>query len=507
MDFLQKLWKDKPLFIILLAGIFFRVLAIIFSKGYAMMDDHYLVIEQAQQWVDNIDGNKWLPSYGAAIPSGHSLFYVGIHFFIFKGLEFVGILDPQIKMYFIRLILAAYSLITILFGYKIALHYSDKNSAKTVAVLLSVLWLFPFLSVRNLVEFSCIPVFIYGLWLVIKSIDKNKNILIMFVAGLITGISISIRFQAVLLIIGLGMALIFKKKWIAAICYSLGAIISFAIIQGIIDGIIWGRPFAEFTEYLKYNLENRYNYFTGNWYNYILLILGLLIPPVSFFIFFGWIRTWKKYLIVFLPAFVFLLFHMYFPNRQERFILPILPLIIISGIIGWNEFVTKSAFWGRRKKMLYYSWVFFWLINISLLIPLSITYTKRSYAEAMTYLKNKSVKCLVVDDKNHDSNPIMPRFYLDSWDPIYYSSGVHPYSEIIYVKDYLTLVKKPLPQYFVFLETENLQNRVDSINKIFPGLELDTIIEPGLIDKVMHFLNNHNKNQTIVIYHRKYKVY
>lgn len=502
MNLLIKIWNEKPLSLILIIGIVFRLLTVLFSKGYAMMDDHYLVIEQAQQWVDDFDDNKWLPSYGASTPSGHSLFYVGIHYFLLKSLEFIGIFDPQIKMYFIRFILAAFSMLTIWFGYKISLKLGDLKSAKVAALLLAVLWLFPFLSVRNLVEVSCIPFFMWGLWIVVRTMDTNNHKLTIFFAGIVTGLSVSIRFQAALLIAGLAFALLFKKKWNSAIIYSFGAVISFVVIQGVVDNFIWGRPFAEFTEYLKYNIDNRFNYFTGNWYNYILLILGLFIPPISFFIFFGWLRTWKKYFIVFFPAFLFLLFHIYFPNRQERFILTILPLIIITGIIGWNEFISLSGFWQKRKKLINISWIFFWTINIILLFPLSVTYTKRSYVEAMTYLKNKKVTYLVVDDKNHDSNPIMPRFYLDNWNPIYYSSGIHPYSELKSIKKYFSENKKPQPNYFVFLETENLQKRVDSLNIIFPGIVKDTVIEPGFIDKVMHFLNKQNKNQYIVIYQR-----
>lgn len=505
MHYLKKLWDEKPFILIIVTGIIFRLLAVIFSKGYAMMDDHYLVIEQAQQWVDNYDENKWLPSYGAATPSGHSLFYVGIHYVFLECLEFFRIYDPQIKMYFIRFILAAFSLLTIWFGYKISLKLSDLKSAKIVALLLAILWLFPFLSVRNLVEVSCIPFFMWGLWLVVNKLNINKNKLIMFIAGFVSGLSVSVRFQAVLLIAGLAFALLIKKKWTSAILYSIGAVLSFVLIQGTIDSIIWGKPFAEFTEYVKYNIDNRYNYFTGNWYNYILLILGLLLPPVSFFIFFGWLRSWKKYFIVFFPAFLFLLFHTYFPNRQERFILTILPLIIITGVIGWNEFVANSGFWQKRKKLLKISWLFFWIINIILLIPLSVTYTKRSYVEAMSYLKNKNVTYIVVDDMNHDSNPIMPRFYLVKWEHIHYCSGNHPYSEIESFKKYLIVHKKPLPDYFAFLETENLQKRVDSLNIIFPLLVKDTIIEPGLIDKVMHYLNKRNLNQYVVIYHRNNK--
>ena len=97
MQYLRKLWDEKPLLLILVAGMIFRLLAVFLSKGYAMMDDQFLVVEQAQKWVDHYDDNKWLPQFGGIQPSGHSLFYVGFHYLLFQLFEWISIIDPQIK--------------------------------------------------------------------------------------------------------------------------------------------------------------------------------------------------------------------------------------------------------------------------------------------------------------------------------------------------------------------------------------------------------------------------
>ena len=82
---LKKLWDEKPLQVVLFAGLFFRVLAAIFSKGYGMSDDHFLVIEPAQAWVDGFNYNNWLPEKNIqnAPASGHSFFYPGLHYLLF----------------------------------------------------------------------------------------------------------------------------------------------------------------------------------------------------------------------------------------------------------------------------------------------------------------------------------------------------------------------------------------------------------------------------------------
>ena len=74
-----KYWEEKPLYVILFISCFFRLLAVIFSKGYGMSDDHFLIIEAAQSWVDGADYNYWIPSISknVATPTGHPLFYSG----------------------------------------------------------------------------------------------------------------------------------------------------------------------------------------------------------------------------------------------------------------------------------------------------------------------------------------------------------------------------------------------------------------------------------------------
>src|SRR5271156_6829906 len=116
---LKKYWNEKPLSFIVWLAFLVRIPAIIFSKGFGWHDDHFLVIEAAQAWADGTDYNNWLPGFGGAQPDGHSFFYSGIHFIIFKAMNMIHLHDPQTKMYIIRLIHALLSLLIVYYGYKI----------------------------------------------------------------------------------------------------------------------------------------------------------------------------------------------------------------------------------------------------------------------------------------------------------------------------------------------------------------------------------------------------
>ena len=135
---IQQEWDENPLRLILGLAIIFRLLAVLFSKGYGMLDDHFLIIEAAQSWVDGDDYNNWLPRSGATEPEGHNFFYAGIHYLLLYLMDAIGLRDPQGKMYLIRLLHAAFSLLTVYFGFRITEKLSDRRTARHVGILLAI---------------------------------------------------------------------------------------------------------------------------------------------------------------------------------------------------------------------------------------------------------------------------------------------------------------------------------------------------------------------------------
>ena len=94
---ISKFYQQNPLNCILAIGLFFRLVAAFFSEGYAFQDDHFSIIEVAQQWLDNAPSDL-LPHLGAKVPGGHSFFYPGLHYYFFSFLHVLGIDNPNTKM-------------------------------------------------------------------------------------------------------------------------------------------------------------------------------------------------------------------------------------------------------------------------------------------------------------------------------------------------------------------------------------------------------------------------
>jgi hypothetical protein len=490
---LKLIWKNQPLWVILSLALILRLTAAIFSKGYSMSDDHFLVIHIAQRWLDGF--SDWL---NLEEPKGHSIVYPGLHYLLFYFLKQIGITDPQFKMFIVRLIHATYSLLIVVYGYKLTLKLADLKSARQVGMILALFWILPFMSVRNLIEMVCIPPLMIGYYLIVLG-DLNKKDNNYFYAGLIFGISFIFRYQSLIIPAGIVLVLLTQKSWRHVIRFVSGISLSLFLIQGIVDWIAWGYPFAAFYQYVAFNLAHRFEYVVGPWYQYLILILGVFIPPVSFYLIFGFAKTWKKLAVLFWPVLLFFLFHSYFPNKQERFVLPILPFILLLGVIGWQVFISRSNFWNKRIKLLRASWAWFWMINLIMLLVLTFTYPKKTRVEPLIYLSQKEDLSGIIIEYNKENMPWFPRFYLSKQVPIYRFNIEKSTTQF---REEVLSANKAYPNYVFFYGNDQLTDRIERIEKLLAvTLTIDHLIKPSLIDELLHTLNpKHNLNLTSHIY-------
>lgn len=495
MDRITSFYERHPLRTIFLLGLFFRLVAVVFSRGFGMHDDHFLVIEAAQSWADGYDYNNWLPWNNSGTPSGHSWFYVGLHFFLFKILNFSGIDDPQSKMVIVRFLHAIYSLGVVVFGYRIAYRLSGKADAIRVAWILSLLWFIPSSSVRNLVEWVCVvPLLLSSLYL-IKTEQEEKNKHIHFIlSGVFAGIAMSIRFQSLFFLAGTGCYILWKGRIKGGLYILLGFTVAFFITQGA-DLIFYHRPFVEVTEYIRYNLLNATTYFDRPWYQYLLTVGGMLIPPVSVFLMIGYAKAWRKALIIFLPSLVFFLFHSWFPNKQERFILPFIPFFIIAGTIGWSM-IREGKIKSKAER---FSWNFFWVLNTAGLLVLSTTYSKRSMTEAMYFLyRQPDFNNFIMEVSHRDSPQWPPQFYSGKWNQAFCIYKEYPVERF---KTYIDQHPGEYPRYILFFQEDNLWNRIAKFKRI-TGVQMQFVFkaEPSWFDALLHWLNPRNKNEPVYIF-------
>ena len=476
---------------ILWCAFFIRLIAAIFSQGYGMHDDHFLVVEASSSWVDGYDYNGWLPwSEGnRGGPEGHSFTYVGLNFIFFYLAKLVGIVDPMLLMFFNRLLHGIFSLATIYFAFKISEKLSNTKNAIVVAWLLAFATVVPFMSVRNLVELAAVPFLMYGSWLVIRENLTNKYNF--FYAGLAIGVALSFRYQIAVFAIGIGAYYFFSWKFKEFLWYVAGLILTFVLTQGLVDYMIWGYPFAEFYEYFTYNLGQGMAYQpNSNYFMYFYLLMGVLLLPLGILIWIGFLRSSKKYFLFFLPTLIFILFHSIYPNRQERFILTVLPFFIILGIIGFEE-LKKRFFW---DKLWNFSYRFFWILNIPIVTIACFHFSKKSRVEAMYSLYGNSIRNeRILSEGSRETKPSqMPKFYANSWECIF--------TERADTSQSLEVNSGSKYDYIFFFGDEDLTQRIEEYKRIYPRLKLVKKCEPSFIDKLIRSINPINSNQYIEVW-------
>ncbi len=476
-----------PLALLVIAAVP-RLVAAVFARGYGMHDDHFFVIEVAQRWREG--HRDWLgdPS------SYHGLLYPGLHWALFGGLERIGVTDPQTKMLVVRLLHAGWSLLTVVYGYRTALALSDARKARICGLLLALLWFLPWTSVRNLPETFCHPLLAVAAYRLAGAPSPKRRDLV--VAGGLMGLAFVVRFQTAVATAAIAVVLLAQRRPRAVLAFG-GAAVLFAVATlGVIDGIGYGRPFSSLLAYVAYNASasNVARFPKGPWYQYAGLLAGALVPPLSVLLLWGFIRSWRRAPLLFWPAVAFLAVHSAYPNKQERFILPVLPFLLVLAMVGWEDFADCSRFWRARPRLAQAVWLAFLAVDLPLLVVQSTTYSKKTRIEPLSLLYGRDDVQGVVIETSEESPPAPPLFYLGKNVPVFLVGAAKPVSQL---DAEIAASGRPRPNYVVMLGDSNLEARRARLSTVFRSLAVERRIEPDLVDSLAHRFNpRYNVNLT-----------
>jgi len=312
---------------------------------------------------------------------------------------------------------------------------------------------------------------------------------------MIIGLSVSFRYQVGVFAIGMGIYLLLVRKWKLFFCFAVGNAFVFGLTQGLVDYLIWGYPFAELWGYVTYNIKEGTQYLPNqNYFMYLLVLMGCFFVPLGFVLGYGFFRAAKKYAVLFVPTFAFLLFHTLYPNRQERFILSILPFFLILGALGYQ--LIKESAW--KHKLWKVSVIAFWVFNIPFLFFASTMYSKRSRVEAMygLYGKKEKIDLILLEGSASGRVSMLPKFYSKHWmatqvERIDSTSDLRVNPELNY-------------PYIFFFDEKDLTQRIARYKAIYPKMQLESRCYPSLVDQLLRELNPRNANEYIEVWKTNY---
>lgn len=472
---LRRAWEAHPVAVLVGLGALLRLAAAFASPGFAFHDDHFEVVEIAQGWLDG--ARDWLGQPG----SWRSLVYPGLHWLIFRLLQGFGVDDPQAKMLVVRLLHAAWSTVGVLYGVRLAQAVGGPRGARWAGLLLAGFWLAPFTAVRDLAEVVCQPPLLAGMWLAVRQREarRARNLL---GAGLWFGLAFTFRFQTAVVPAALGLVLLAQRRPREALALAAGLGITATLLQGGSDWIGHGRPFSSVLAYLRFNSDpaNIAHFPRGPWHQYLGTLAGLLIPPTSLLLLWGFVRSARTAPRVFWPTLAFLVLHSAYPGKQERFLLPVLPLVLVLGAVG----AAAEAWAPRHPRVWRGLWVWFWAVNLVLLAVFTTDFSKRALVAPLTFLRERGdVRALLVD-KSQGGPPYVPRFYLGRRVPV---ALLEPRASLEALG--AAAGRNPRPNYAIIEGDADLEGREARLRASFPRLELVASFEPSLVDRVLTRLN------------------
>jgi len=311
---------------------------------------------------------------------------------------------PQIQwVYFLQ---GSLSLIGVYAAYLLFKKSENKLTPILSMYLVSMHGLMPFISTRSFMESFVIGPVTLGLVLLYQANQENeKNNSKVCWGYFLLGVSSLIRFQiGIMYVAWVGLMLFTKKRkqFIYGVSFGLILILSEALID-----IGFGRyAFQTLHDYFAFNSDQEKSGIMP-WYNTVLTLAAMIYFPFSALIGKNWISNIKKHWPLIFPIFIYFIIHTINPHKEERYLYPIVGIVLIIWGATWSE--------GWQSKATKWIWTpIFILLNTTILFAGCFINTQVSLIGPLAELQLKSNKVLVLDLDQINMRPQMASFFIRS---------------------------------------------------------------------------------------------
>jgi GPI mannosyltransferase 3 len=357
------------------------VLAAYFSVGYHHPDEHFQILEFASYKLGNIPAEDLPWEFEAQIRPGLQVF---LAFSVFKALSFIGITDPFLLVFVLRLITAVLAWLVIRrLGLKLLDQFATEKGRKLFFAMIFFLWFVPYTSARFSSENLSGLTFLASLYLllVVKDGKVRLPLAALLLSGLLLGFTFYLRFQMGFAMLGLALWLILIQK------IKIGHL--FFLATGCLAGLLVGH-WADYWLYEEWVITP-VNYFTANvvedvasnwgvspWWNYFYLFCVQVIPPLSMvlllFFFYGISKNLRSvFLWILIP---FLIAHFMVPHKETRFMFPMIFPFIFLVASGMDYFISRGK-WLYAGKLVF---ILLLIMNVPLLLYRSFSPAREQVA-------------------------------------------------------------------------------------------------------------------------------
>ena len=370
------------MFKIWLIAVLARLLYAVVSPGFHARDDYFHVLEPALQWLDD---PEWIWADSTTPGAGIRSFLLPK---VVQGLlEISATLSPSNQLRVIGGFLALWSSLIVPLSLPLIARLSPQNRSNQL-FLAWLIALHPALvygAPKLLIEMQCLPLLMASLSLLVLS----RHHLTEAIAGILFGFAVYIRYQAVTTATFALVFILLTRGKTAEKCISLLVVIAGAIaglcLGGVYDLNTDGRFLGPLIQNIQVNLEPSAELTRSSPLSYLGILLVLACPWVAPKIQWAKLRLTPTSWALIAGALSFIVVHSATPHKEERFLYPILPMLLLIFGFAWSSLPSTAI---RLRKSLV-------VFHLSLTALLFTVHPQIATRQALEGLRDTNVSSLI----------------------------------------------------------------------------------------------------------------
>ncbi len=309
-----------------------RCVAAWVAISFHSRDDYFHVLAPALAWLQDPDFN-WEHSTlaGAGIRS-HLL--PRLVYWLLRGMKAVGVINPDAQLRGLYLAMGLYSLWLVVAMYQAGLRFFGPVTARRAAFCAALFFPFPYAGTRLLIEALAMPPLLAGLTLLARTRRRDA-----FLGGACVGLAMVWRFQVAAILPGLVGAWWHARRKGAALApltWAVGGLILALGACGAYDWVTTDRFLGPMWNNLVFNVNMPAHQSRSAPWGYAGFWLLLTLPPLSLWLVVPMWRAARAALFVSLPWLSFVVVHSAITHKEDRFMLPVVPLFALCLCHGWT---------------------------------------------------------------------------------------------------------------------------------------------------------------------------
>jgi hypothetical protein len=316
-------------------GLLVRVITAYFAFGPMAVDD----------WAHGLmPAHRLFEGQDPLVPYYRSYLLVWVLSGFFHLGSWLGIQENRIhQIQWVTSCLGVLSLLGVLGTYVYVKDNSHKVFSALAIYLSSLYFAMPFLGTRAFGESIAATCLILGLALC-ETLGR-KNLFALGSGLLLMGLATLFRYQVGLVFVTYGVILCFRKEIKPLMIYGFSGI-GILLMEITVDLMSGRGPLQTLQSYFLVNQGGAVSMGVQPWYTHILLLSVLTLFPVSL-LFWDQVKSlFKNHTVLCLSFIVFVSIHSIIPHKEERFMFPIIPFLLIALAFVWSQ--KKDSLWVNR---------------------------------------------------------------------------------------------------------------------------------------------------------------